>query len=303
MAANPLASLPSPDLAARARFHSVEDGFNIQRPPLSADAFLAERDRAFDPATPTSAIALDRSAPLGLPFAATTPLLLAQYLRVRAGEVLETRPRATGEVYVALRGMGTTRKAGEAVAWGEGDVFCLPGGDAPTIHAGEDGVLYVVSDEPALRFAGASAPRPGEAAIEAVHYPGTLVQEHLAALQSRALPPDAPGRAINLSSPAMERLKTCLPSMTLTYNLIAPGERQRPHRHNAAALVLVLEPGACWSTIGGRDLAWSRHAVVLTPAGDVHGHENGPEGPWALALIAQDGGLHYHARTMGFAFA
>lgn len=134
-------------------------------------------------------------------------------------------------------------------------------------------------------------------------YPKEMTDLRLQDLQARTLSPDAPGRALNLSSMAMEGLKTCLPSITLTYNLVAPGDAQRPHRHNAAALVLVLQPGQCHSTIGGKRLEWSRNAVVLTPARDVHTHQNAAVGPWALALIAQDGGLHYHARTMGFAFA
>jgi gentisate 1,2-dioxygenase len=101
----------------------------------------------------------------------------------------------------------------------------------------------------------------------------------------------------------MEALKTCLPSMTLTFNLVPPGGRQRPHRHDAAALVLVLRQGRCHSVIGDQRLDWSDHAVILTPAAEIHSHENAEEGPWALALIVQDGGLHYHARTMGFSFA
>jgi len=295
---------PNPAYAARARFLSVEDGFNIKRPSLAADMFAEERDRAFDVASPTSSILLDRSAVLGLAFPATTPLLLAGYARVRAGERLETSPRATGEIYVALQGRGHTRKADDEIAWEDGDIFCLPGGDAATMHAADaDAVLYCVSDEPALRFEGAGAPRAGEAALDAVHYQKAVTEDRLRELQARDLPPDAPGRALNLSSAAMERLKTCLPSLTLTFNLVAPGDRQRPHRHNAAALVLVLKQGRCHSIIGGKRLDWSDNAVVLTPAGDVHSHENAEGGPWALALIAQDGGLHYHARTMGFAFA
>ena len=49
--------------------------------------------------------------------------------------------------------------------------------------------------------------------------------------------------------------------------------------------------------------------TLLTPAGAAHDHRNGEaEAPVtiddiALALIVQDGGLYYYARTMGFAFA
>ncbi len=303
--AGPGQARSSSPYAERARFLSVEDGFNIKRAPLPPGRFDEEHARAFDPTSPTAVIPLDRSGVLGLPFPATTPLMLAGYIRVRAGERLEMTPRATGEIYVVLRGSGRTRKADDEIAWEEGDIFCLPGGEAATAHEathGEGAVLYCVSDEPTLRFAGAGAPKPGEEAIETVLYRRAVTEGRLRELQVWELPPDAPGRALNLTSAAMDCQKTCLPSLTLTFNLVPPGDRQRPHRHNAAALVLVLRQGDCHSVIGGERLDWREGTVVLTPAGAVHSHENGTDGPWALALIVQDGGFQYHARTMGFGF-
>lgn len=135
--------------AARARFYSVEDGFNIKRPPLAACIFSDERDRAFALETPTGSILLDRSDVLGLSLAATTPLLrsdhaalLAGYAVIRAGQDLMTSSRSTAEIYVALRGSGRTLKASDEIAWQEGDVFCLPGGESATVHSAHtDAVL------------------------------------------------------------------------------------------------------------------------------------------------------------------
>lgn len=289
---------------ARARFFSVEEGFNIKRPRLEPRQFTTERDAAFRADARTSEILLDCAADLGLSHPATSPLLLAGYLRVNAGEKLTVSRVATGEIHVVLAGMGETRKGGDRVRWSGGDIFCLPGGEAPAEHIADDAaVLYHVCDAPALAFIGARAPGPGAAPIKAVHYPYALVAEQLAGLRRRQLPPDAPGRAVNLSSAEMDRLKTCLPSMTLTYNLVPSGDVQRSHSHNATALVLVQRPGRCRSVIGGRPFDWSENAVILTPATEVHSHANAADADWALALIVQDGGLYYHARTMGFAFA
>ena len=53
--------------------------------------------------------------------------------------------------------------------------------------------------------------------------------------------------------------------------------------------------------IGGARCAWTPFATLVTPATEPHSHHNeGDER--AMFLIVQDGGLHYHARTMGFAF-
>ena len=45
----------------------------------------------------------------------------------------------------------------------------------------------------------------------------------------------------------------------------------------------------------------SCRATLVTPPGAPHSHHNA--GPRSVRfLIVQDGGLHYHARTMGFEF-
>ena len=128
-----------------ARYLSSLDGFNIKRPAIPPAIFREERDRALDSSTPTGLIPLDLSSRLGLPYPATTPLVLAQYARVRAGERLTTELRATTEFWYVMRGSGRTtfgsggsgRYGGadgpagaggrEAIDWAPGDIFCLPG--------------------------------------------------------------------------------------------------------------------------------------------------------------------------------
>jgi hypothetical protein len=87
--------------------------------------FLAERDRAFDRATGTAAIPLDLSDRLGTEFPATTPLILTRYLRIRAGDTLQTHLKASGELYYVIAGSGETRNGPDRIAWGPRDVFCL----------------------------------------------------------------------------------------------------------------------------------------------------------------------------------
>ena len=192
---------------------------------------------------------------------------------------------------------------GERLAWNAGDIFCLAGG-AATRHCATagDAVLYAVSDEPLLAFAGVEPAALPAAPIEAVHYRADHIERELAALCRRTLGPDTPGRALFLSSQKMATTRTCTPALTLTLNLVLPGERQPAHWHNAAALVFIVKGGPVHSSIGGRRLPWDQASVLLTPPNVVHAHENLGQEP-ALALIVQDGALHYHCRTMGFAFA
>ena len=289
----------------RARYVPVEQGFNIVRPALEPQAFIVEAARAFADETPTGFIALDLSDVLGTGHAATTPFMLARYARIRHGERLDCALAASGEIWAVLRGRGTLARDGETLVWAEGDMLALPGGAPSTWTAEDDAVLWLATDEPALAFLGVQAKG---ATIEATHYRAADIARELGALYERPMTPETPGRALFMASARTEWLGTCLPAMTLTLNAVRPGEAQRPHRHNAAALVLSLREARCASTIGGKTFPWTQHVTLLTPAGAAHDHRNASQDgvvrddDIALSLIVQDGGLYYYGRTMGFSF-
>jgi len=297
--------------AERARYIPVEQGFNIERPVLAPQAFVAEMRRTFADETPTGLVALDLSLILGTVYAATTPFMLARYARVRTGERLACTLPASGEIWAVLRGAGTLARDGETLRWRAGDMLALPGGIASTWQADEDAVLWLVTDEPALAFQGVRPEAAERAPVQATHYRAEDIARELRGLYDRPMAPDTPGRALFMASERTERLCTCLPAMTLTLNAVRPGEAQRPHRHNAAAPVLALREARSASTIGGATYRWTEHVTLLTPAGAAHDHRNAPvtdgsavtDDDIALALIVQDGGLYYYGRTMGFSFA
>lgn len=286
----------------RARYYSSADGFNIKRPRIPAHVFVAERDRALDPGAPTGLVALDLGRALGLDFPATTPLILARYARIRAGEMLTTRFAASGEIACVMAGAGVSHVDGETLAWEAGDVFCLPGGRAVTHAAGRtDCLLWIVTNEPELAFERLEPPAPGNAPVPVVHYPAAEIRRQLDRVH--ALPPETTmtGKAVTFGNVLLDGQRTCLPSLTLALNSLLPGESQRPHRHNAVAVTLVGRGARCYSMIDGTRVDWQPDAVMITPPGDLHSHHNeGDE--LALFLIVQDGGLHYHCRTMGFSY-
>jgi len=285
----------------RAKYYDSIDGFNIKRTPVPAHVFRAERDRACDPAAPTGIVPLDLATTLGTPTPATTPLILARYVRIRAGESIDTRFVASGEIYYVMRGAGETRRGRDRLAWDAGDVIGWPGGGTSSHTASEDALLWVATNEPALAFEHAQAPAPGRAPIPIVHYPGDEIRRQLDAIHAR---PDAdalPGKSINFGCAGVHEERTILPSFTLAMNSLAPGDVQRAHRHNAVAVTLVIAGAGCYSMIDGARIAWEPEAVMLTPPGAAHSHHNeGDER--ALFLIVQDGGLYYHCRTMGFSY-
>ena len=285
----------------RARYYSSADAFNIKRPEIPAHLFRAERDRAFAADAPSGLIPLDLSAELEIPFPATTPLILARYGRIRAGARLAPRFEASGEMYYVMRGAGESHLGDDVIGWEAGDAFCLPGGSSAVHTARQDSLLWIVTNEPQLAYEGARVPAPGRAPIEIVHYPGDEIRRRLERIHSLPTEKTMVGKAINLSSRRLDHYRTCLPSFTLSMNSLSRGDSQRPHRHNAVAVTLVVQGSRCYSTIDGRRVDWEPDTVMITPPGAMHSHHNDGD-ELALFLIVQDGGLYYHCRTMGFAY-
>jgi gentisate 1,2-dioxygenase len=297
------ASVADTPYTERARYFDSSNAFALKYPPVPCYQFLAERDRAFDPATGTALIPLDLSDRLGLESPATTPLMLTCYARIRAGERLTTRFKASGELYYVLRGSGRTLNGGDTIEWGPGDVFCLPGGGETTHLAGdEDGVLWAITNEPELAFEHLEPPAPRNAVTSAVHYPAAEIRRQLERVAKKLEGQKIAGLALVFSSVDQAHLRNVLPTLTLAVNQLPPGEVQRPHRHNSAAITLSIQGERCYSMIGGQRVDWQRDAVMVTPPGDVHSHHNEGE-QWMSCLIVQDGGLHYHCRTMDFRYA
>jgi len=294
---------PRTEAEARARFFNTGNAFDVKLPPVPDRGFTAEPARALDPASPTGLIACDRSAELGCGFPATTPLVLARYARIRAGETLRVDLAASGVVAYVIAGSGTTECGAERVAWNAGDLLILPGG-VPHDHAAGaiDAVLWIVSNEPLLAFENLRPPAAGAAPTDLVHVPAAEITRQIALIDAVGRDARMAGSALIFSSERQEASRNILPTLTVAMNTLQPGASQRAHRHNSVAVSLVVQGEDCHSMVDGRRKDWSPWATTITPPVAAHSHHNGGERQ-ALFLIVQDGGLYYHARAMGFAFA
>ena len=288
---------------ARGRFFNTGNAFNMQLPPVPDHLFTAEPLQAMDPATPTGLIACDISDVLACDFAATTPLVLAYYARIRAHETLETDFVTSGVITYVISGAGTTQCAGEDIAWRAGDLLILPGGEPATHSAGDDdAVLWVVTNEPQLSFENLRAPAPGQAPTDIVHYRGDEIARQIDLLYEVGRGEQIAGSALIFSADRQEATRNILPTLTVAMNSLPGGMVQRPHRHNAVAVSLVIKGDRCFSVIDGKRKDWAPWATTITPPVSVHSHHNGGN-EMAMFLIIQDGGIYYHARAMGFEFA
>jgi quercetin dioxygenase-like cupin family protein len=294
-------SSPDGAVAARARFFNSGNAFNVKLPPVPARAFRAEPAAALAAAS-TGFISCDQSTAIATAFAATTPLMLARYASIAPRDRLTTNFAATGAIWYVIRGSGSAAVGSEQFVWSAGDVFLTPGGVQTSLHASAEGaVLWVATNEPQLAFDRAAAVTGADAAIAPVHYPAAEIARQLQQVVDAAQNETTSGVALIFSSERQEASRNITPSLTLSLNTVPAGEHQRAHRHNSAAITLILKGERCWSMVGGVRCDWSPFATLVTPATEPHSHHNdGTER--AAFLIVQDGGLHYHARTMGFAF-
>ena len=294
---------PATAAEARGRFFNTGNGFNVQLPPVPDRIFTDEAMRALDAATPTGLIACDISVELACGFPATTPLVLAQYARIRTGDTLATNFVASGVIAYVIAGSGVTCCVGEKIAWQTGDLFILPGGAGATHTAGaDDAVLWIVTNEPQLAFENLRAPGPGEAPTDVVHYRGTEIGRQIDLLYDIGRGENIAGSALIFSAERQEATRNILPTLTAAMNSLPGGAVQRAHRHNSVAVSLVIKGERCFSMIDGKRKDWAPWATTITPPVSVHSHHNGGN-DMALFLIIQDGGIYYHARAMGFEFA
>jgi quercetin dioxygenase-like cupin family protein len=288
---------------SRGRFFNSGNAFNVILPSVPAASFVDEAATARD-ATATTVIVCDQSEAMQLPFAATTPLMLARYVTIAPNDSLDLTFVATGAIWYVIGGHGRAAVGSDEFAWGTGDVFLTPGGRATNIvnldgHA--TAVLWIVTNEPQLAFEGLTPITGLDAAVEPVHYTAREIALQLERVVSADRDAKTSGIALIFSSAGEEASRNIMPTLTLSLNTVPPGEHQRKHRHNSAAITLILRGDACYSLVGDERCAWSPYATLVTPATDPHSHHNeGAER--ALFLIVQDGGFHYHARTMGFTF-
>lgn len=287
---------------ARARFFNSGNAFNQKLPRVPATAFDAERDCAFAAfeARATRLFACDQSRTISSAEPATTPLMLARYAAVGPDAPLEMRPRATGCIWYVIQGAGSAKVGLESFDWAQGDVFLTPGGlDTRLRSAAGGALLWLVTDEPLYAF-GQMIPAPF-ASLRAVRYPAAEIERQLRRVVEASTNDATSGVALIFSSGELEASCNVLPTLTLSLNTVPPGEHQRTHLHNSAAITLILKGDGAYSLVDGVRCDWSANSTLVTPATDPHSHHN-PGAERAIFLIVQDGALYYHARTMGFHF-
>lgn len=326
--------LPTDDLTTDARWFEYSRAANpigsgrVSKVPLER----LDPDRYLDVAT--GIVPFDLSDALAIDHGpATSPALLASFVRVAAGSSVATAPVATSELYYVLRGSGRSvvdpvgghgEVGGDAAAaspertspastitWGEGDVFVLPAGSTSRHEASADATLYWVTDEPLLRHLGVV---PSTRRFRITHFPAERTRTELDRVISSPHATDRNRLAVLLNTAPNDASQTVTHVLWAMVGLLPIDAVQRPHRHQSVALDLVArcEPG-CYTLVGRTiddrgeivdpvRVDWVEGGAFVTPPGLWHAHHN-ESGHDAAIVPIQDAGLQTYLRSLDIRFA
>ena len=255
-------------------------------------------------------IPLDISDQLGCPAPASSPSLLASFVRVEAKSSLATPNRATSHLFYTLRGRGVTHFGDTVIHYQSGDLITLPCGPDAIHTADEDTVFYWVNDEPILRYLGAI---PTHAKFEPTLY---AQEDSRAALDEAANDPLAGQRSrisVLLTNTHFPQTLTITHTLWAMLGILPVGANQLPHAHKSVALDLIIEskPG-CFTLVSEKvddqgnlidpiKVPWESGGAFITPPGWWHSHHN-ESGQPAYLMPIQDAGLHTYLRTLDIQF-
>jgi gentisate 1,2-dioxygenase len=277
-------------------------------PAMPMEQFPASRHQSVS----TGIVPFDLSEPMGIVNGpATSPGLLASFVRIAPGESIDTAPVATSELYRVIAGEGVSIIDGRELAWSAGDFFVLPANSESMHTATADATLYWVTDEPLLRYLGVA---PIARQFEATLFPAARVQAELDAIENSPHAIDRNRLAVLLNTVPADLTQTVTHVLWAMYGLLPVDAVQRPHRHQSVALDLVgrCEPG-CFTLVGRSideqgeivdpvRVDWEPDAAFVTPPGLWHAHHNESGAP-AWIIPVQDAGLHTYLRSLDIRFA
>lgn len=255
-------------------------------------------------------IPFDCSDILETPSPATSPNILANYIRLAAGQSIQSHTQACAQLFFAIRGNGKTHTQWGTLEWQERDVFVLPYGSEITHQAEADSALYWVHDGPLFEYLGAV---PHQARFEPTHYPWAKIQAELAFYNSQPGAHQRNRNAIILGNKNTQATMSASPTIWATIVYVEPGVVQRPHRHNSVAVDIVVQAEQNVYTLVGKALDehheiirpervdWESGAAFITPPALWHGHYNDSDQP-AIIMAVQEASLYEHMRTLDIQF-
>jgi gentisate 1,2-dioxygenase len=300
------------------RQYEYTSAANPQVPQIPYIAFGSELYNK--PEIETSIIPLDISHKIGTSYPASSPNLLANFIKIKKDEELSTpMGNATSQMFYVIKGRGYSIIKNGMINWRTGDVFVVPYiADCFNIYhcvEGEsDCVLYWVNDSPLLKYLGVT---PYVQKFQTTHFFNSKLKAHVEELRHDPETKHRNRCGVLLGIAETENTtKTLTHTMWSLLNLLPANTSQPPHRHNSVALDLCTYAKGKTGvyTLMGPDLEedgktiknpvrvdWGSGCAFITPPGWWHSHHNETdEDAWVLPV--QDAGLHTYMRTLDIKF-
>ena len=258
----------------------------------------------------TRVVELDLSKTIAIPYPATTPNLLANYIRIQKNDKLKSSANSTSEVFFVMRGCGSSETEHGILEWKQGDVFTLPMNKGVMHNANEDTAICWVHDAPMLNYIGAI---PSTPCFKPAFYAKEFLDGEIAKIREVGIRENRNRNGIILGNPASEKNRTMTHSMWSLYNLLPKGAIQKPHRHNSAAIDLAVYAKPNIYTMIGKNIdakgniinpvkaMWKSNTVFVTPPGWWHAHYNESDED-AYVFPIQDAGMQIYMRTLDIQF-
>lgn len=275
----------------------------------------------------TRMIPFDLSKQLGIKYVATSPNLLASFIRIKKNETYIYNSQSTSNVFYIIKGNGKFTTCNyKAINYSEGDLIVLPNNGFKQVNnnilinsQNEDTAIYCISDEPLLKYL--------NVASLGNNFEPTIFRkkEMLDKIEEISHEPDAKHKnrlGILLGNKKTDPIEkggsgtlTLTPTMWSLLNVLPANSYQKPHRHNSIALDLCVS-GGCEGvyTLMGPELdenknvknpikcIWENGSVFVTPPGWWHSHHNDTNID-SYVLPIQDAGLYTYQRTLNIEFS
>jgi gentisate 1,2-dioxygenase len=249
-------------------------------------------------------------------YKATSPNLLASFIKVKPGEFIQTTNysennsiNATSHLFFIIKGSCVIIFDDDGLHGSTGDVLITPMFNSIQVNntGTEDLCIYYINDSPLVNYLGN---RPVRKLFRPAVYTVDFLMKNLEALSN----PDNNRKGILLSNKDTEKIgtNTITPVLWALYNELPPNTVQRPHRHNSVALDLCIscedseniytlmgeELDASGNIINPKKIHWKTGEMFITPPGLWHSHNNMGE-TYAYILPIQDAGLLLYQRILG----
>jgi gentisate 1,2-dioxygenase len=261
-------------------------------------------------------IYFDLSKYIETSYAATSPNLLAAFIRICKDENIKTFANATSQIFYIINGNGKTIVDNNTIEWNKGDLFVTPYSVNEIIHyANIDSAIYWISDEPLLNYLNVIPKSPK---FNITFFSNNKMLNEIEIIRSKFEYKHLNRLGILLGNKITEKsTKTITHTMWSLLNVLPSNEYQTPHKHNSVALDLCIysnkeENNKVYTLMGKKidcngniidplKCYWKTGTVFVTPPGWWHSHHNESKED-AYVLPIQDAGLYTYQRTLDIQF-